>query len=81
MTFINILIIFSLLFRAIYHLYSVNIKTKLGLVVFYTMLFAVCVGLVTNAKRSKVFGACATYAAVLVVFISGNVGNSSGGPT
>lgn len=80
-TFINILVTFALLFGAIYHLYSVNTTKKLGLVAFYTVLFAVCVGLFTNAKRSEVFGACAAYAAVLVVFISGNVGNSSGGPT
>jgi len=54
-------------------------KTKLGLIAFYTVAFAVCVGLVTNARRPEIFGACATYAAVLVVFISGNIGNSNSG--
>lgn len=78
---INIILPSALLFGAIYHLYNVtNAKTKLALVAVYTIAFAVCVGLVTNAKKSEVFGACAAYAAVLVVFISGNVGDSSSPP-
>ena len=41
----------------------------------YTTLFATCVGLLTNARRSEVFAACAAYAAVLIVFVSGNIGS------
>ncbi|KAF8852809.1 hypothetical protein BDZ45DRAFT_749197 [Acephala macrosclerotiorum] len=75
---INIILTFALLFGAIYHLYKTNNNgTKLGLIAFYTVLFAICVGLVTNAKRSEVFGACAAYAAVLVVFVSGNIGSGT----
>ena len=40
----------------------------------YIRLPSLCVGPVTNAQRSEVFGACAAYAAVLVVFVSGNIG-------
>lgn len=54
--------------------YVKNEKGKLGLVGGYTVAFALWVGLLTNARRSKVLGACAAYAAVLVVFISGNLG-------
>jgi hypothetical protein len=50
---------------------------KLALVAIYTVAFAICVGLVTNAQRSEVFGACAGYAAVLVVFVSGNIGSGN----
>jgi hypothetical protein len=58
-----------LLFGAIYALYYVtNEQTKLGLIAVFTTAFAICVGLVTNARRSDVFAACAAYAAVLVVF-------------
>jgi hypothetical protein len=75
---INIVLAFAILFGAIYHLYSVtNPRIKLGLIAFYTVSFAFCVGLVTNAQRSEVFGACAAYAAVLVVFVSGNFGGGN----
>lgn len=73
---------YALILLKIYHLYKTKSNgTKLGLIAFYTVLFSICVGLVTNAKRSEVFGACAAYAAVLVVFVSGNIssGNSSNG--
>lgn len=40
------------------------------------MVFAICVGLVTKAKSFEVFAASAAYAAVLVVFVSGNVGET-----
>lgn len=68
-----------MLFGAIYALYYVqNEQIKLGLIAVFTTAFALCVGLVTNARRSDVFAACAAYAAVLVVFISGNLGTASG---
>ena len=49
-------------------------EKRLGLVAGYTIAFSVCVGLVTRAKTSEVFAACAAYAAVLVVFVSGGLG-------
>ena len=75
--FINVLLAAALLFGAIYNLYYVDEeKTKLGLIAGYTTAFALCINLVTNAKRSEIFGACAAYAAVLVVFVSGNIGGN-----
>ncbi|KAI8680304.1 hypothetical protein NCS57_00310600 [Fusarium keratoplasticum] len=65
-----------LLIGAIVVLY--NIKTddlKLGLIALFTIIFAASVGLLTNARRAEVFGATAAYAAVLVVFVSGDLGN------
>ena len=77
MAAINILLAAVLLFGAVYNLYYVkNEKGRLGLIDGYTVAFALCVGLLTNARRSEVFGACAAYAAVLVVFVSGNLGTS-----
>lgn len=65
-----------LLFGAILNLYYVTDEQKrLGLIAGYTTAFAICVGLVTKAKSSEVFAACAAYSAVLVVFVSGNLGN------
>jgi hypothetical protein len=75
---INVLAAAALLFGAIYNLYYVsNEKVKLGLVTVYTVAFAVCVGLLTNARRPELFAACAAYAAVLVVFVSGGIGGNS----
>jgi hypothetical protein len=74
----------TLLFGAIYTLYYVtDEKIKLGLIAVFTSAFAACVGVITNARRSDVFAACAAYSAVLVVFISGSLGNgnSSGLPS
>jgi hypothetical protein len=70
----NILLAAGFLFGAIYNLHAVERgQTKLGLIAGYTTAFALCVVLVTNARRSEVFGACAAYAAVLVVFVSGGL--------
>lgn len=68
-----------MLFGAMYNLYYVTDEEKrLALIAGYTVAFAVCVGLVTNERRSEVFAACAAYAAVLlVVFVSGNLGSAS----
>lgn len=67
-----------LLFGAILNLYYVTDEQKrLGLIAGYTMAFAICVGLVTKARRSEVFAACAAYAAVLVVFVSGSLGGQA----
>jgi len=68
-----------LLFGAIISLYIVkNQKALLGMVSGWTVLFAACVGVLTNAKRDQIFGATAAYAAVLVVFVSGNLGGPTG---
>ncbi|KAH8816614.1 hypothetical protein F5884DRAFT_853049 [Xylogone sp. PMI_703] len=69
----------GLLFGSITSLYLVhNPPALLGMLGGWTILFAVCVGFLTNAKRDQIFAATAAYAAVLVVFISGNLG---GAPT
>jgi hypothetical protein len=36
--------------------------------------------LLTNARRDQIFAATAAYAAVLVVFVSGNLGGASPSP-
>ncbi|KAH6677381.1 hypothetical protein B0J14DRAFT_584138 [Halenospora varia] len=69
-----------LLLGAIISLYIVkNEKALLGMLSGWTVLFAACVGLLTNARRDQIFGATAAYAAVLVVFVSGNLGSDGGG--
>jgi hypothetical protein len=72
---LNMVLAAILLIGAIVNLYLVlNPKAKVGLVAMYTMLFAASVALCTNARRAEVFAATAAYAAVLVVFISGELG-------
>ncbi|KAJ9604335.1 hypothetical protein H2200_011169 [Cladophialophora chaetospira] len=64
-----------LLFGAMFNLYFVDSNPKrLGFIAGYTVVFALCVGFLTNARRAEIFGACAAYAAVLVVFVSGGLG-------
>jgi len=71
---LNIFLAAGFLFGAIYNLHAVERdQVKLGLIAGYTTAFALCIALVTNARRSEIFGACAAYAAVLVVFVSGNL--------
>jgi hypothetical protein len=66
-----------LLFGAVISLYIVkNERALLGMLSARTVLFAVCVGLLTNARRDQIFGATAAYATVLVVFVSGNLGGA-----
>ncbi|TVY42734.1 hypothetical protein LOCC1_G004107 [Lachnellula occidentalis] len=68
-----------MLFGAIISLYYVkNPHALLGMLSGWTVLFAACVGLLTNARRDQIFGATAAYAAVLVVFVSGNLGGVPG---
>ncbi len=77
MAIINLILAAALLFGAILNLYYVTDERKrLGLIAGYTIAFAMCVGLVTKARKSEVFAACAAYAAVLVVFVSGSLGNA-----
>ena len=47
-----------------------NVYAVLGMVGGRTVLFAGCIGFLTNAKRDQIFAATAAYAAVLVVFVS-----------
>ncbi len=73
--FLNVILAAGLLFGAILNLYYVtNEQKRLGLIAGYTITFAIFVGMVTKARSSEVFAACAAYAAVLVVFVSGNLG-------
>ncbi|KAI9729569.1 MAG: hypothetical protein M1834_006765 [Cirrosporium novae-zelandiae] len=71
----SIIIAALLLEGAIVTLYLIRTpRMRLGLIALFTALFAATVGLLTNAKRSEMFGATAAYAAVLVVFVSGSLG-------
>jgi hypothetical protein len=75
---VNVLLAAAFLFGAIYNLYYIPSEQKrLGLITGYTIAFALCIRLLTNARRSEVFGACAAYAAVLVVFVSGGLAISN----
>jgi hypothetical protein len=77
---INILLAAAFLFGAIYNLYYVqDERTTLGLIAAYTTAFALCIGLLTAARSSEIFGACAAYAAVLVVFVSSDLGSRCNG--
>ena len=40
----------------------------------FTLLFGLSLRFLTNAKRAEIYGSSAAYAAVLVVFVSGNLG-------
>ena len=46
---------------------------RLGLVIMFIILFAIGLGLMTSASRDAMFAGTAAYAAVLVVFVSGNL--------
>jgi hypothetical protein len=74
---LNVVLAAAFLFGAIYNLYYVqNDQKRLGLITGYTVVFALCIGLLTSARRFEVFAACAAYAAVLVVFVSGGLAAS-----
>ncbi|KAK3334205.1 hypothetical protein B0T19DRAFT_420296 [Cercophora scortea] len=75
-SYLSVVLAAMLLFGAILVLYNTKSNNlKLGLIALFTTIFAASVGLLTNAKRSEVFGSTAAYAAVLVVFVSGNLGS------
>ena len=66
-----------LLFGSITSLYFVrNPYALLGMLGGWTVLFATCVGWLTNARRDQIFAATAAYAAVLAVFVSGTLGGA-----
>ena len=78
--FISLLLAALLLIGAIVSLHTVSSdEAKLGLLTMFTLLFAVSIALLTNARRPEVFAATAAYAAVLVVFVSGELGDSNSG--
>ncbi|KAI1120287.1 hypothetical protein F5Y10DRAFT_258740 [Nemania abortiva] len=75
---ITIIVAIVFLIGPILALYFVqNAPAKLVLIVVFTAGFAASVALITNARRAEVFFGTATYAAVLVVFVSN--GDLSGG--
>lgn len=77
---LDLLLAAVLLIGAIANLYFVTKQAaKLGLIAMYTILFAASVTLCTNARRAEVFAATAAYAAVLVVFVSGELGGGGAG--
>jgi len=45
---------------------------RVGWIAGFTLLFALSITILTNAKRVEIFAATAAYVAVLVVFVSGN---------
>lgn len=70
---ITIVVAAILLIGAITGLYFLERpEAKLGMIAGITTLFAASVGGLTSAKRQEVFAASAAYAAVLVVFVSGD---------
>ncbi|OAL46763.1 hypothetical protein IQ07DRAFT_545756 [Pyrenochaeta sp. DS3sAY3a] len=73
---LDLLLAALLLVGSIVNLYFVqDHKAKLGLIALYTILFALSVTLCTNARRAEVFASTAAFAAVLVVFVSGELGS------
>ncbi|KPI44703.1 uncharacterized protein AB675_8532 [Cyphellophora attinorum] len=73
---INVLVVAGLLFGAIFNLYYVkNEGSRLGILTAYTIVFSASIAVLTEAKRAEIFGAAAAYTAVLVVFVSGGLGN------
>ncbi|CAG8957585.1 hypothetical protein HYFRA_00010451 [Hymenoscyphus fraxineus] len=79
-SFLSTLLAAILLLGAIVSLYTVkDEKALLFMVCGWTVLFASCVGFLMSAKRDAVFAATAAYAAVLVVFVSGDLGRTAVG--
>jgi hypothetical protein len=77
-TIVTVVFAAAFLYGSIWSLFYVRAPaTTLGLLTMWTVLFAVVVASITNARRSEIFSACAAYVAVLVIFVSGNVGNGS----
>lgn len=75
---INVIVVAGLLFGAIFNLYFVkNEKSRLGILTVYTIVFSASIAVLTDARRAEIFGAAAAYAAVLVVFVSGGLGNQN----
>lgn len=76
---ISAVVAMFLLIGAVVSLYVVTEPDRrLAMIGCYTVLFAAAVAVMTSARRAEVFAATAAYTAVLVVFVSGDLG--SGGP-
>jgi hypothetical protein len=72
---ISVVVAAILVVVAIASLYVVsNDAAKLGMVAAYTLLFAASTALMTTASRAEVYASTAAYAAVLVVYVSGDLG-------
>ncbi|KAJ0110165.1 hypothetical protein J7T55_000597 [Diaporthe amygdali] len=81
-SFITTLAAAILLFVPIYTLYNTSKSQPsltLALIAMFTVIFAGSLAVMTTASRSEIFGACAAYSAVLVVFISGDFASGGGG--
>ncbi|KAH7161442.1 hypothetical protein EDB81DRAFT_644117 [Dactylonectria macrodidyma] len=69
--FVNIIFAIILLVGPITSLSYVGSKAAvLGMICTFTVLFAVSLGFMTNAKRAEIFAGSAAYTAVLMVFVS-----------
>lgn len=78
MTSLSVIIAAILLTCPIVVLYFVtNPNARLGLVIAFILMFALGLSLSTSANRDSIFAATAAYAAVLVVFVSGDLANSN----
>ncbi|KAL2213824.1 hypothetical protein CC79DRAFT_1362613 [Sarocladium strictum] len=74
---ITVIVAAFLLVGSILGLYFVTSDAaRLGMVAGFTATFALSISVMTNARRPEIFGATAAYAAVLVVFISGDLSNA-----
>jgi hypothetical protein len=63
----------GLLLGAILSLYFVESPMwRIAIIIIFTLGFAACAVFLADGRRLAVFGACAAYAAVLVVFVSGD---------
>ena len=65
-----------LLIGSILALYFVaDQDARLALVIAFVVLFAIGLSICTGASRDSIFAGTAAYAAVLIVFVSGNLSN------
>jgi Na+/citrate or Na+/malate symporter len=53
-----------------------NPDARLALVITFIVFFALGISVTTSANRDAIFAATAAYAAVLVVFVSGDLANT-----
>ena len=59
---------------AIYTLYFVqSMIDRLGVIVAYSAIFSICLGLFTTARRVEIFGATAAYASLLSVLAMSDI--------
>ena len=59
---------------SIFTLYFVeDMVDRLGIIVAYSAIFSICLGLFTTARRVEIFGATAAYASLLSILALSNV--------